>query len=191
MSNNENLAMRPGNEAKSFLRMIAPLEPGIVCFDTDIMLKFYVDLLGLEMKSDIMVPPAVGKAIHISQHGYRIVRLQTPYGERIKLIQSNVPPQRHPDRDYVYECHGYAYLTFIVSNLKEILPRLAEEKIDILSDGVVEVRPGVLALFVHDPEGNFIEICNYPDIASYRPDLYPRAATGEDDYAGMAPSPES
>lgn len=170
--NNNSLQVKKIDELDSSLQMVSPLEPGIVCFDIDLMLKFYVDILGLVLKSDFIVPPVVGKAIHISPHGYRIVRLQTPYGERIKLIQSHVPPHRHPERDYVYECHGYAYLTFIVSNLKEILPRLREEKIAIVSDGVVEVRPGVLALFVNDPEGNFIEICNYPDIASYRPDLY-------------------
>jgi catechol 2,3-dioxygenase-like lactoylglutathione lyase family enzyme len=154
--------------------MVAPLEPAIVCFDVERMLKFYVGLLGLEVKSDIVASPAIGKAIHISHHGYRILRLQTPYGERIKLIQSNVPPAAPPDRDYVYECHGYAYLTFIVSNIEEVLPKLERENIKIVSDGVVEVRPGVLAFFIKDPEGNFVEICNYPDIAAYRPDLFPK-----------------
>jgi catechol 2,3-dioxygenase-like lactoylglutathione lyase family enzyme len=162
------------------LKMVAPLEPGIVCFDMERMFRFYIDILGLTVVHDVEAPQHIGKAIHISPHGYRIVRLQTSYGERIKLIQSNVPPNPHPEYDYVYECQGLAYLTFIVSNMKDILPKLEQENIKLLSDGVVEVRPGVLALFIKDPEGNFVEIVDYPDIASYRPDLYSRAKTDQD-----------
>ena len=155
------------------MKMVAPLERAIVCFDMERMLRFYVDILGLRLVSDIQATPEIGKAIHISQHGYRIVRLQTPYGERIKLICSNVPPSPHPGYDYVYECQGHAYLTFIVSDMEAILPTLEAHDIPIESDGVVEVRPGVLAFFIKDPEGNFIEICDYPEIATYRPDLFP------------------
>jgi catechol 2,3-dioxygenase-like lactoylglutathione lyase family enzyme len=163
------------------MKMVAPLEPAIVCFDMERMLKFYVDVLGLQLVTDIEAAPEIGRRIHISPHGYRIVRLQTSYGERIKLIVSHVPPRPHAVHDYVYECHGHAYLTFIVSDMAALLPVLGAHDTPIISDGIVEVRPGVLALFVKDPEGNFIEIVDYPDIASYRPDLFPpkdAAATG-------------
>ena len=155
------------------MKMIAPLEPAIVCFDMERMLTFYIDILGLQLVSDIQAAPEIGKRIHISHHGYRIVRLQTSYGERIKLIVSNVAPNPHPHYDYVYECQGHAYLTFIVSDMKAILPKLEASGIPIVSDGIVDVRPGVSAFFIKDPEGNFIEICDYPDIATYRPDLFP------------------
>jgi catechol-2,3-dioxygenase len=56
--------------------------------------------------------------------------------------------------------------------MDEILARLTQEHVAILSDGIVEVRKGVLAFFIKDPEGNFVEIVDYPDIASYRPDLF-------------------
>jgi len=155
------------------MKMIAPLEPAIVCFDMERMLRFYVEILGLGLVSDIEADPDVGRRIHISHHGYRIVRLQTSYGERIKLIVSNVPPKPHADFNYVYECQGHAYLTFIVSDMKELLPKLEANDIPMVSEGIVEVRPGVLAFFIKDPEGNFVEIVDYPDIASYRPDLFP------------------
>lgn len=153
--------------------MSAPLEPAIVCFDLNRMLRFYTEILGLTLVSDVEADPVIGRRIHISPHGYRIVRMQTSYGERIKLIESNVPPKPHAEFDYVYECQGHAYLTFIVSNMSDLLPKLEEEGIAILSDGIVEVRPGVLAFFIKDPEGNFIEIVDYPEIESYRPDLFP------------------
>lgn len=153
--------------------MCAPLEPGIVCFDMDRMLRFYVDLLGLKLVADNEADREIGRRIHISPHGYRIVRLQTSYGERIKLIESKAPPLAHAEFDYVYECHGLAYLTFIVSNMSSVLPVLERANIKILSDGIVEVRKGVFALFIKDPEGNFVEIVDYPDVSSYRPDLFP------------------
>jgi catechol 2,3-dioxygenase-like lactoylglutathione lyase family enzyme len=136
------------------------------------MLQFYVGLLGLRLVSDVQTSPSIGRRIHISPHGYRIARLQTSYGERIKLIESNVPPHQNPKCDYVYECRGYAYLTFIVSNIDEICEQLTRSKIEIISDGLVPVRENVLACFVKDPEGNFLEFVDYPDIVSYRPDIY-------------------
>jgi catechol 2,3-dioxygenase-like lactoylglutathione lyase family enzyme len=154
------------------MKMIAPLEPAIVCFDMERMLKFYIGVLGLKLVADVEADPDIGKKIHISPHGYRIVRLQTSYGERIKFVMANVAPAKHPDYDYVYECQGHAYLTFIVKNMDEILARLADEHIAIISEGIVEVREGVFAFFIKDPEGNFVEIVDYPDIASYRPDLF-------------------
>ncbi len=154
------------------LKMIAPLEPAIVCLDMERMLKFYTDVLGFKLVADVEAKPEMGAKIHISPHGYRIVRLQTPYGERIKLAQPKVPPKQNPICDYVCECRGYAWLSFIVSNMDEVLSRLNAHKLDIISEGLVEVREGVLALFIKDPEGNFVEIVYYSDIASYRPDLF-------------------
>lgn len=153
------------------LKMIAPLEPAIVCRDMERMLKFYTEVLGLKLVADVEAAPDIGAKIHISPHGYRIVRLQTPYGERIKLIQPKVLPTQSPVCDYVYERHGYAYLTFIVGNMGELLSRLSAQNLKVVSDGLVEVRKGVFALFILDPEGNFVEFVDYPDIASYRPDL--------------------
>jgi lactoylglutathione lyase len=42
----------------------------------------------------------------------------------------------------------------------------------LLSEEPVEVRKGVFGQFLLDPEGNFLEFVEYPDIASYRPDLF-------------------
>jgi len=75
------------------MKMVAPLEPAIVCFDMERMLRFYVDILGLRLVSDIQATPEIGKAIHISQHGYRIVRLQTPYGsDQVDLLERSSEP---------------------------------------------------------------------------------------------------
>jgi catechol 2,3-dioxygenase-like lactoylglutathione lyase family enzyme len=155
------------------LKMTVPLEPGIVCADIDAMLEFYIGVLGLKLVGDAKTTPELSARFGATPHGYRIVRLQTPYGERIKLVQPNrdaPPPQPVPG--WVYERHGLAYLTFVIADMQDVVKRLKTYGVKLLSDGAIEVRPGVFALYSLDPEGNFVEFVEYPDPPAYRPDLF-------------------
>jgi lactoylglutathione lyase len=155
------------------LKMTVPLEPGIVCIDIDRMLKFYVDVLGLKLVADAKTTPELSKKFGATPYGYRIVRLQTPYGERIKLVQPNEqPPKQNPVPRWVYERQGITYLTFVIADMKAVVKRLKEHGVKLHVDEPVEVRPGVFALYSLDPEGNFVEFVEYPDVPSYRPDLF-------------------
>lgn len=156
------------------LKMTVPLEPGIVCNDIDRMLKFYVGVLGLKLVADAKTTPELSTRFGATPHGYRIVRLQTPYGERIKLVQPNQdPPKPNPVPQWVYERHGFAYLTFVITDMDGVVKRLKEHGVRLFGGGEkVEVRPGVFALYSLDPEGNFVEFVEYPDVPSYRPDLF-------------------
>jgi catechol 2,3-dioxygenase-like lactoylglutathione lyase family enzyme len=147
----------------------------IVCQDMDKMLDFYVGVLGLTPVSDAQAAPENSTKLGTSPHGFRIIRLQTPYGERIKLVQplQEVPAAR-PFSRWVMAQPGYSYLTFIVSNLPEVVQRLKEKGIKTLSEAPVESRPGVFAYFSLDPENNYVEFVTYPDLAAYRPDLFGR-----------------
>ena len=153
-------------------KMVAPLEPGIVCIDMERMLKFYTEVIGLKLVADAQTTPEMSTKFRATPHGYRIVRLQTPYGERIKLAQPKVPPVQNPVPEWVYERQGLAYFTFIVDDMKPILARLKANQVRFVSEEPVEVRKGVLAQFVLDPEGNYVDFVEYPDLASYRPDLF-------------------
>ena len=68
------------------LRMVSPLEPGIVCVDIDRMLDFYTGVLGLKLVGDAEASPEMSAKFGAAPNGFRVIRLQTPYGERIKLI---------------------------------------------------------------------------------------------------------
>jgi lactoylglutathione lyase len=163
------------NTKKSWsLKMVVPLEPGIVCIDIDRMLEFYGGVLGLELVSDAQTTPEMSKRSGAAPYGYRIVRLQTPYGERIKLVQPGKPPKKNRVPEWVHERQGFAYLTFVVEDMKEVIGRLKEHGVKLLSDEPVEVRKGVYVVYCLDPEANFIEFVEYPDISSYRPDLFKR-----------------
>jgi lactoylglutathione lyase len=154
------------------LKMTAPLEPGIVCNDIERMLDFYVGVLGLNLVADADTTPEMSRRLGGTPHGYRIVRLQTPYGERIKLVRPNrQPPTPNPVPGWLYERHGLAYLTFVIEGISGVAEHLKEQGVKLISAEPIEVRKGVFALYSLDPEGNFIEFVEYPDIASYRPDL--------------------
>jgi lactoylglutathione lyase len=154
------------------LKMVVPIEPGIVCSDLERMLEFYTGVLGLKKVSDAEATPEMSKQFRAAPDGFRIVRLQTPYGERIKLIQTKMRPQKLPLTEWTFERHGLAYITFVIADMNEMVARLNECKVRLVLDEPLEVRKGFLALFVLDPEDNYIEFVQYQDPASYRPDLY-------------------
>ena len=145
-----------------------------MCIDIDRMLDFYTGALGLTLVSDAKTTPEMSRRSGATPDGYRIVRLQTPYGERIKLVQPRKPPKQNPVPEWVHERQGFAYLTFVIADMKEVISRLKEHGVKLLSDETVEVRKGVYVLYSLDPEGNFIEFVEYPDVSSYRPDLFKR-----------------
>jgi catechol 2,3-dioxygenase-like lactoylglutathione lyase family enzyme len=136
------------------------------------MLHFYTDILGLKFVTDAQASPAMSSKFGATPNGFRIVRLQTPYGERIKLLQpKNVVRKHHSESPWAFERQGTAYITFVIADVQEVATRLKEYKIKLMSPQPVEIRKGVIALIAQDPEGNFIEFVQYPDLASYRPDL--------------------
>lgn len=155
------------------LRMVAPLEPGIVCIDIDRMFAFYTGVLGLQFASDAEAMPEMSTRFGTGPHGFRITRLQTAYGERIKLIQPKKTVLRQRENpDWVFERQGFTYITFVVPDVYEVVVRLKEFRVDLVSEGPVPIREGITAIFARDPEGNFLEFVQYADLASYRPDLF-------------------
>jgi catechol 2,3-dioxygenase-like lactoylglutathione lyase family enzyme len=154
------------------MKMVSPLEPGIVCIDIDRMLDFYTGVLGLTFATDAVASPEMSTEFGTGPHGFRIIRLQTPYGERIKLVQpKQTALQQSPIPRWVFERQGIAYLTFIIDDVHEVTARLRERGVEFFSKGPVEIRKGITAIFARDPEGNFLEFVEYEDLAAYRPDL--------------------
>jgi catechol 2,3-dioxygenase-like lactoylglutathione lyase family enzyme len=154
------------------LRMVSPLEPGIVCVDLDRMLDCYTEVLGLKFVSDTEAFAEMSTKCGTSPHGFRIIRLQTPYGERIKLVQpKKTALQQSQSPEWVFEGQGIAYITFVVADVKEVTARLKQYEVELMSQEPIEIREGITAIFTKDPEGNFLEFVEYANLPSYRPDL--------------------
>jgi catechol 2,3-dioxygenase-like lactoylglutathione lyase family enzyme len=155
------------------IKMVAPLEVGIACRDLPKQRRFYEEVLGFSFVSEFVVPADKAAATRLSTQGYTVVRLQTSYGERIKLLAPNAPAPKRPDRPAcILDEAGAIYLTFIISDLDAAIARLAAAGIALMTgEKRVEVRPGVYLAFVRDPEGNVLELVQYREIRDYRADL--------------------
>jgi catechol 2,3-dioxygenase-like lactoylglutathione lyase family enzyme len=154
------------------MKMAAPLEVGICCADLAALKTFYVEQLSFREIGVIDVPAEKAAPTGLSSGGYRVVRLQSPWGERLKLLQPATPPSPRALDAEILARVGTSYLTFIVDDLQGVLDGLLRRRAALVSGPrKIEVRPGVLLVFARDPEGNLLEFVQYADLAAYRPEL--------------------
>ena len=154
------------------LNMIAPFEIGICVEDLATMTPFYRDVLGFKLISEIDVPADKSSEAGFTTSGYRIVRMQTNYGERIKLVQPVKPPGARDSGEEVLSNRGNVFLTFIVDDLKNTVSRVKATDAPMRTNGdIMEVRDGVFLSIMDDPEGNHLEFVEYSDMSDYRPEL--------------------
>lgn len=154
------------------IQNIVPMEVGIACRDLPALRAFYVDVMGLTVVSEISVASDKAAASALSAQGYTVVRLQTAFGERIKLLAPLNPPAAAAPSAYILDRANAIYLTFIVADIAAAIARLLAAGVDFLTGSQpVEARAGVLLAFFRDPEGNILELVQYDDLAAYRPDV--------------------
>lgn len=154
------------------MKMTAPMEVGLTVSDLPRMRAFYETALGLRFVSEVHVPADKAAEAAMSPVGYTAVRLQTPWGERVKLLAPDLPPRPRDDDEGMILAHqGATYLTFIVDDIAATVGRVRAAGGRLLNrEPVTEVRPGVLLSFLRDPEGHILEIVSYADVAAYRAD---------------------
>lgn len=150
------------------MRTVAPFEIGLVAADIDRLLPFYRDVLGLTVIGDIAVPAERSRISGLAPDGYRVVRLESSSGDRLKLARPGHAGAPGAAADYAMHRPGAAYVTFIVDDLAALHQTLLHAGANIRSDGIVPLRAGLRLLLVADPEGNFIEFLQYDDLAAYR-----------------------
>jgi catechol 2,3-dioxygenase-like lactoylglutathione lyase family enzyme len=152
------------------MQMLAPLEIGIAVRDLAAMANFYANVLGCKLVSEVNVPAEKSRLNQLSPDGCTVVRLQTSYGERIKLLAAPSTAAATHER-WLLARAGLAYITLIIDGIDAWCARLKAEGVKLASDAPVENRAGLRVLFFQDPEGNVLELVEYSDLASYRPDL--------------------
>ena len=141
------------------MKQTAAIETGICVTDLERMLAFYTGVLSCEEVRRAPIPPALSEQLTLAPDGYLCVWLQTPFGERIKLMSASKPPEIVEAAKYLTDRSGIAYLTFYCSDLSEVLAAAEAEGATLMSDRALVAPDAPLRLcFFTDPEGNFIEL---------------------------------
>jgi catechol 2,3-dioxygenase-like lactoylglutathione lyase family enzyme len=153
------------------MRVSAPFEPAIVAREMAPMLAFYRDVLGMSLFSLDRISAEQAKAAGLTGEAYSIARLESEGGDRLKIVVPEDTPPALPGREYVMQRHGFAYLTYIVPDVRAVIAALKKAGRPVRTgDEPVAFRPGVVELFfAEDPEGNCIEFVQRNDLAAYRP----------------------
>ncbi|MBC5767850.1 VOC family protein [Ramlibacter albus] len=153
------------------MKVSAPFEPAIVAGAMEPMLAFYQGVLGMQLFSLDEIPAQPARAAGLSPQGYAIARLQTEGGDRLKIVVPQQPATPGARGDFVMQRHGFAYLTFIVPDVRAVIAALRGAGATVRTGAEpVAFRPGVVDLaFAEDPEGNCVEFVQRNDLATYRP----------------------
>ena len=153
------------------VNMKAPLEIGISVKDVERAAAFYEHVLGFQRVSEATLSADRAVLAGFGPVSFRMVRMQTGFGERIKLLQQDPPATGDPAEGTLLGRAGISYLTFVVSDIEQALDRLRAASVTLLAEAPYQTRPGTRLLFFRDSEGNPLELVQYDDLSAYRPDL--------------------
>ncbi|MFZ6649034.1 VOC family protein [Undibacterium sp. TJN25] len=156
--------------------LAAPMETGLCCIDIDALSGFYISAFSFKAVSLISVAGDVPGAQFFSDSGYRVARLQAPFGERLKLLAADgAAPAAHagrsrPSANILKEANAM-FITFIVADIAAALERAVTLGATAMG-GITTIRSGLAIVLIRDPEGNCIELAQYNELGLYRPDLF-------------------
>ena len=114
------------------VNMKAPLEIGISVKDVDRAADFYERVLGFQRMSEATLAADRAALAGFGPVAFRMVRMQTNYGERIKLLQQDPPAQGDPAEGTLLGRAGISYLTFVVTDIDAAVERLRAASVTLL-----------------------------------------------------------
>jgi catechol 2,3-dioxygenase-like lactoylglutathione lyase family enzyme len=123
---------------------------GLSVADLDAQRRFYTDALGLaELEEHVELPGA----------GVRTAILRAPSGLKIELIErAGSVPQTFSDPLDGAGVQGYFHWALDVEDLDEAFRSVIAAGACEVSGPAGAVRPGARFAYVHDPEGNLLEL---------------------------------
>ena len=121
---------------------------GISMGDLDAAVAWYERALGLENEFSFEMP------------GMRGAMLKSPEGYRVELFEreGSTPGMTGAMPNDALLTRGYGHFALEVTDLEAVYARLVDEGAAGVWDPRPSPEPGVRMAFVHDPEGNLIEL---------------------------------
>ena len=128
----------------------------------DQSIHFYRDLLGmiLEWRIDHLRSEALEKVVGLRNVDVSYAML-SGWGGRIELFQYHSPHGLPYPADKPVSDKGITHIGFQVDNIEELYNKLLGQGVRFNSRPQ-ELRPGVKAAYLHDPDGVTLEIIQYP-----------------------------
>lgn len=142
----------------------------IVVQDLEKMLRFYSELLGLNVTKRVTISGDwIDRTVGLTDVKGEVIYLDLPAGPRIELIRYVSPPGARPTGQEISNTHGLRHMAFRVTGIDRIVQRLREQGVEFLSE--VQLVPNTQVtysggirkrlVYFRDPEGNLLELCEY------------------------------
>jgi catechol 2,3-dioxygenase-like lactoylglutathione lyase family enzyme len=119
------------------------LDVGIVTNDTDAMMAFYVDLLGLELVETSPVPGGTMRKLRWGNSA-------------VKIVQLNRRTDISAPRGGLRGATGLRYLTIRLDDLAKVVAACESARVRVVVSAT-QIRPGLRIAIVEDPDGNWVE----------------------------------
>ena len=129
------------------------LDVGIVARDIAASLRFYVDVLGLELVEQLPIPWGTMHRLRFGESWLKIVEPSSAPGAAVGSGLDTV---------------GIRYLTFEIDDVEAVWERAVSSGARTYHDLAPFGTKGVLAGMVHDPDGNVVELLHRPAAAVVR-----------------------
>ena len=124
----------------------------IVCSDFQESLRFYHELLGLEIVMDINIDGGFASEVGLAPRGFRQVRMMA--GETVIKLMDIEPPPSPRTEEFAA---GVRFITFFTANLRATYDDLKRKGVRFLSEPIDAEGWGVVVNAV-DPDGVLIEM---------------------------------
>ena len=138
--------------------ILATRHTGIVVQDIERSLRFWRDIMGLQVAADFREEGEfIDTVQHLSGVKLRMIKLTAADGSMIELLQDNAHPTPAPERNELCDT-GIRHIAFTVADVRASWQTLRAEGCEVLSEPITAPDGKARLFFARDPEGNLLEI---------------------------------
>jgi glyoxylase I family protein len=138
--------------------ILATRHTGIVVDDLERSLRFWRDVMGLQVVADFWERGEFIDTIqHLSDVNLHMIKLAAPDGTLIELLKDEAHPTPPPDRNQLCD-RGIRHIAFTVGDVAATWATLRAAGCETLSEPITSPDGKARLFFVRDPEGNLLEM---------------------------------